>query len=176
MRLTRGFHVVKSGYGLWLPGDNRGHWSTAWDAGIGYIEPHTLHEGDPVRVRMAEERLKHPPVRFTTAMIDVIAETIGRCAAASDWDVVAASIEPTHVHLQITYTQRDIAETCKWAAQQCTRAVHQHTDHAGPVWAKGRWCGFIFDDPTWARTERYIDRHNERAGRPAKPYPWLRGA
>jgi hypothetical protein len=65
---TIGYHFVKSAYGLWLPGDERGSWSDAWDDQIGYCEPHTLHDGDPVRLRMAEERLKHPPVRFTRAV------------------------------------------------------------------------------------------------------------
>ena len=61
-------HVVISGYGLWLPGDGRGHWSEAWDDELGFIEPHTLHAGDPVRLRMAEERRKHTPVRLDEAM------------------------------------------------------------------------------------------------------------
>ncbi len=49
MPRTIGYHLVKSGYGLWLPGDTRGHWSSAWDEQIGFFEPHHLHAGDPVR-------------------------------------------------------------------------------------------------------------------------------
>ena len=45
MANTLGYHYVKSTYGQWLPGDERGHWSTAWDAQIGFIEPHMLHRG-----------------------------------------------------------------------------------------------------------------------------------
>jgi len=48
MGQTIGYHLVKSGFGLWLPGDERGHWSEAWDAQLGYIEPHTLHPGDVI--------------------------------------------------------------------------------------------------------------------------------
>jgi len=55
MSATLGYHLVKSGYGLWLPGDDRGHWSSAWDKQIGFIKPHQLNEGDPVRQRMARE-------------------------------------------------------------------------------------------------------------------------
>jgi hypothetical protein len=57
MPRTIGYHLVKSAYGLWLPGDDRGSWSDAWDDQIGYYEPHALHDGDPIRLRMAEERL-----------------------------------------------------------------------------------------------------------------------
>jgi hypothetical protein len=60
MAVTYGYHIVISGYGVWLPGDERGHWSTAWDEELGFIEPHTLHPGDPVRKRMALERQKQP--------------------------------------------------------------------------------------------------------------------
>ena len=170
---TLGFHIVKSAYGLWLPGDDRGHWSSDWDEMIGYVEPHTLHAGDPVRRRMAAERMKHPPVRWTDAMIDVIARQVGRCADESDWDLVAASFEPTHMHLLMSYHTRDIDKTCKWMAQQAAKAVHAEADHTGPVFAKSNWCSFVFDPRIWTNTERYIDRHNERRGVPAKPYPWL---
>lgn len=173
MPRTLGFHIVKSGHGLWLPGDDRGHWSTAWDEQIGYIEPHMLHIGDPMRKRMAEELMVHPPVRLTREMIEIVETTLARCATASDWIIVAASIESTHIHLQLTYTARDIHSTCKWLAQEMTRAIHRQTSHIGPVWAKGKWCSFIFDQPQWDNVERYIDNHNVRRGLSAKPYSFL---
>jgi hypothetical protein len=105
---TIGYHLVKSGYGLWLPGDCRGHWSSAWDEQIGYHEPHKFHEGDPVRERMARERMKHCPTRLTSHMIDAVANAVAACTAASDWKVAAAAIEATHMHLLLTYTARDI--------------------------------------------------------------------
>jgi hypothetical protein len=52
MPRTIGYHIVFSGFGLWLPGDERGHWSEQWDDELGLIEPGTLHEGDPVRLRL----------------------------------------------------------------------------------------------------------------------------
>ena len=56
------YFITWTTYGTWLPGDERGHWSDAWDEQLGYIEPHMLHEGDPVRKRMAKERQVHPQV------------------------------------------------------------------------------------------------------------------
>ena len=110
MSRTIGCHLVFSAYGLWLPGDERGHWSTAWDEQIGLIEPHTLHSGDPVRKRMAAERMNHPTVVFSPQMIGVSADAIGRCAAGSDWSIVAASVESTHTHLMLTYTLRNTVD------------------------------------------------------------------
>jgi hypothetical protein len=173
MANTLGFHVVISGFGLWLPGDDRGHWSDAWDAQIGYHQPHTLHEGDPVRRRMAAERMRHDPVRLDPAMQRIVAETVGRCVADSAWDIAAASIEATHTHLLLTYSPRDIDHTVKWIKDRCTKAIHTATPHGGPVWCKGRWRSYIFDERVRHNTLRYIERHNVRRGVGPRPYPWI---
>ncbi len=173
MGITSGFHIVISGYGLWLPGDQRGHWSDAWDEQVGFLDPHMLHPGDPVRLRMAEERLKHVPVRFSPTMINVVVATLQRCCDASDWSIAAASIEATHTHLLITPTWRDIDNTVKWLKDQCTKAIHRETPHDGPVWCKGNWRSFIFESAVWEATRLYIERHNVRRGVGTRPYDFL---
>jgi REP element-mobilizing transposase RayT len=173
MRKTLGYHLVKTGYGLWLPGDERGSWSSAWDAQIGYYEPHMLHPGDPVRKRMAAERMKAAPVRFSETMMRVILEAIDRCAANSRWRVGACSLEPTHLHLQVTYFDGDIHRMAKWLSAEMTKAVHHRTNHQGPVWTKGKWCSYIFNERTWHGVRRYIEQHNERRGLPPRPYSFI---
>jgi REP element-mobilizing transposase RayT len=173
MPRTIGYHLVKSGFGLWLPGDTRGHWSSGWDEQIGYFEPHHLHAGDPIRERMAKERMKHPPTLFCPAMIDAIAAAVGHCVADSDWQVAAATVERTHMHLLLTYTERDIDCTAKWIAQMTTKEVHRMTDFTGPVWCEGKWLEFVFDERHWDNLRQYIERHNLRRGLPAKPWHWI---
>jgi REP element-mobilizing transposase RayT len=173
MRKTLGYHIVISGYGLWLPGDDRGHWSEAWDAELGYIEPHKLHPGDPIRKRMAEERQKNPPVLLASKMQSIVAEVLERCADESDWTVAAASIESTHTHLLLSCTSRDIDVVVKWLKDRMTKAIHQSTQHGGPVWCKGRWRSFIFEQDVWDNTQRYIERHNERRGVGPRPYRFI---
>lgn len=170
---TIGYHIVISGYGLWLPGDTRGHWSDAWDNQIGFHEPHMLHPGDPMRHRMAQERLMHRAVKLSGEMQACVAKTIEACGDASDWHVVAASIEATHTHLLLTYTERDIDNTVKWLKDQMTKSIHRETSHGGPVWCKGSWRSFIFDESMWDNTQRYIERHNERRGVGPRPYRFL---
>lgn len=162
MPTTIGYHLVKSTHGTWLPGDERGHWSEAWDEQIGFIEPHMLHPGDAVRLRRARERMKHPEVRLTPMMIHVLDQTIARCVAESPWSIVAGSIERTHMHLLISYTTRDIYKSMKWLAQQMTKDVHRLTAHEGPMWGEGKWLQFIFDESHWCNTIAYIERHNIR--------------
>lgn len=173
MRRTIGYHVVISGYGLWLPGDERGHWSENWDDEFGYVEPHRLHAGDPARRRMAEERQKHPAVRLDAAMERAVTDAIGRCRAESDWWIAAASIEATHTHLLMTYTERDVDNTVKWIKDQTTKAIHRETSHAGPVWCKGSWRAFVFDTAVWRNTRLYIERHNVRRGAGPRPYSFI---
>ncbi len=173
MPRTLGYHIVISGYGLWLPGDQRGHWSEAWDDELGYLEPHTLHAGDPSRLRMAGERQKHPAVRLNAAMQSIVADTIGRCRNESEWRIAAASIESTHTHLLMTYCERDVDVTVKWIKDQMTKAIHRNTPHRGPVWCKSRWRSFIFDPDIWRNTRVYIERHNIRRGVGPRPYPFI---
>jgi hypothetical protein len=118
MPRTIGYHIIISGYGLWLPGDDRGHWSEAWDCELGLVEPRQLHLGDPVRSRMAAERQKDPPVRLDQNMQSIVIATLLRCCHDSDWTINAASIETTHTHLLVTYTERDIDQTVKWPDDQ----------------------------------------------------------
>jgi REP element-mobilizing transposase RayT len=173
MPRTLGYHIVVSGHGLWLPGDERGHWSDAWDSELGYIEPHTLHVGDPVRKRMAAERQIHPRVVLDVSMLETVVAAIDECRRASAWRIAAASIESTHTHLLLTYTERDIDATVKWLKDQTTKAIHRNTPHAGPIWCKGRWRGFVFDSIVWRNTRRYIEQHNQRRGVGPRPYAFV---
>ncbi|MEM9914622.1 MAG: hypothetical protein AAF911_06660 [Planctomycetota bacterium] len=159
MSQTLGVHLVKSAFGQWLPGDERGHWSTAWDDKLGHVQPHMLHEGDLVRQRMAAERMQHPPVRWTPGIIESITATLQRCADESPWDLAALAVETTHLHALLTYAPLNMDRTAKWLAQQITKAVHTDTPHTGPVFAKGKWATFVFEQTHWDNTVRYIQRH-----------------
>ena len=145
------------------------------DDEIGFIEPHQLHEGDPVRLRMAQERMKHPPVKLDASMTRAVANGIGGCVAKSEGGllVAAAAIAHTHFHLLLPYTGRDIDGTAAWLADQTTKAVHRDTSHVGPVWGKSSWKVFVFTHEHWDAARRYIERHNERNGLDRRPYEWI---
>jgi hypothetical protein len=110
MPRTIGYHLVKSAYGLWLPGEDRGSWSDAWDDQIGYHEPHMLHIGDPARHRMAAERMAHAPVRFTADMQSAITDAIRICITKSNGGLLTAKLAVglTHMHMSLRSTGRDI--------------------------------------------------------------------
>ena len=173
---TLGYHVVKTTFGTWLPGDVRGYWSEAWSAERGFHDAHRFHdEVDPVREEQARGRMKHPATTLTKEMGDVVAASIGQCIAKSGGGlkVMAAAIEPTHMHLLIPYSGRDIEITAKWLADQTTKAIHRQTSHQGPVWSKNNWIRHIFASEYWENALRYIDDHNVQAGRGSRPYSFL---
>ncbi|HMB96657.1 MAG TPA: transposase [Tepidisphaeraceae bacterium] len=173
MPVTLGYHWVKTGYGLWLPGDSRGHWSTAWDEQIGFMRPHMLNEGDPARKRMAQELMKHAEVKFTQQMIEIVVRVIGECAGESPWKIAAGSVESTHTHLLFTYSKLDIHRSVKWISQRTTKAIHQETSHLGPVWGKSDWTSYIFESEYFMNVKRYIENHNVRRGTDARPYAFI---
>lgn len=135
--------------------------------------PHTLHDADPVRKRMSAERQSHSKVLLDAAMLSAVVTTLADCRNHSDWRIAAASIEPTHTHLLLTFTRRDIDNTIKWLKDQTTKAVHRCTTHTGPVWCKGRWRSFVFDPIVWRNVHQYIDRHHERRGAGPQPFPFI---
>jgi hypothetical protein len=170
---TLGYHIVLAGYGLWLPGDARGSWSTRWDEELGLIEPHTLHPADPVRLRMSTERFRGTAVRLDGIMVASLIATIQQCIDESDWSVAAASIESTHTHLLLTFTERNIDDTIKWIKDRATKAIHRDTCHTGPVWCKGSWRSFLFDLDVWQGVQTYIEQHNIRRGVGSRPYQFV---
>ena len=122
---------------------------------------------------MSEERMKHPPVRLSGEMIELTLETLADCAAVSEWSIVAASVETTHSHLLLSYTERAIDKTIRWIKDQTTKAIHRRTPHDGPVWCKGKWRSFIFDLEVWQHAMEYIEQHNVRRGVGPRPYPFI---
>jgi len=117
--------------------------------------------------------MKHPATRFDGPMMKAITIALRRCVDESDWQLAAMALEPTHAHLLITHCNRPIENTVKWIKQRTTRAVHEATSHAGPVWCVGSWRVFVFAATQWNSTVRYIQRHNERRGLPSSPHDFV---
>ena len=51
--------------------------------------------------------------------------------------------------------------------------MHGKTHHHETVWAKGKWCSYIFDESQWRNTMQYIERHNIRRGLDPRPYTFV---
>lgn len=119
--------------------------------------------------------MKHDTFVLTDDMINIVVDAIGDCVHRSNGGlrIMAAAIEPTHLHLLLPNTGHDIKITAKWIADQTTKAIHRRTAYVGPVWTSKPWCEQIDGTEHWTRLLSYIDEHNVRAGRGARPYSFL---
>jgi hypothetical protein len=128
-----------------------------------------LNERDPVRLRMAQELMKHPEVLLPPEMIEIVARVIGECCDA----VPVGDRGGIGLHLLLTYSGLQIERTAKWICQQTTKAIHRETNPKGPVWERNDWTSFVFDPEYFMNVKRYIERHNERRGVGPRSYSWV---
>lgn len=172
---TFGYHLTKTTYGTWLPGDARGSWLKDWSPQSGYSQQRRYSPPDVRREEMARRKLRFAPVAFTAEMIAAVVAALAECVERSQGGllIMAATVEPTHIHLLLPDTGRDIDTTAKWLADRTTKAIHVQTTHTGPVWTSKNWCEHIGDQEHWEQALRYIDDHNVRAGRGSRPYAFL---
>lgn len=168
-----GYHLVKTTYGTWLPGDARGHWSSIQDDDGRYIEHRKLHGGDEERRAHAQQQMKAPPTYLSAEMMTVIEEVLVECAASSEWKIAAGAIEPTHLHLLITDCGRRMENTVTWLSHRLTMAIRKQTGFLGPLWTHGHWCETIADGSHWQNLIVYIENHNVRRGVGPRPYKFL---
>jgi REP element-mobilizing transposase RayT len=171
---TLGYHLIKTTFGTWLPGDPRGHWSALFNHHERYVNRHQLNPGDQNTLDRARRLMTQPPVTLTPRMISAVAQTLGHLIKSSGGGLAihAAAIEPAHVHLLIPYAGRDIHKTAQWIADRVTKRLHAD-GHEGKVWTRGKWAVYLFDQRHWDATRAYIRRHNTRRGLPPDPYPWI---
>ena len=109
--MVRGYHVIFTTYGFWLPNDPRGSRSGFVRApAIRPFGPATkvdtrrslAHEPHDQQVRqLAKESLKYPPVVFDGRQGRAVARGFARAIEIGGYVIHACAILPEHVHLVI---------------------------------------------------------------------------
>jgi hypothetical protein len=172
--MTRGIHLIWTTYGTWLPGDDRGHWSSLFDL-YGAIRERggKLNTPDAVTRARAQAMMSEPPKRLDGDEVAVVAGELPLHLGTSPaW---AAAIEPNHVHLLVGSVWEDLDRyvgRLKGRTSSEVGALPRNADRRR-VWTSGFWKVFLFDELAVAAVKQYIDAHNPRRGLPAEPYPWI---
>jgi hypothetical protein len=191
-------HFIWTTYGTWLPGDDRGHWSPLFDLyGRMKARGHKLNVPDPESYKFATEQLVEPPKHLSEFEQSALAELLGNLIAtpyaispaftpgspsriarpqlSSVPRAISAAIEPDHVHLLITALREPVSRFAGRLKGASSSALLKLAENAARsrIWTTGYWKVYLFDDDAVATVEQYIDDHNIRRGRLAKPYAWL---
>ena len=180
MPRTCAIHVVWTTYGTWLPGDARGHWSPLLDF-YGRLKRagHQLNLADSETHRHARSIMKEPAKRLSGDDSEVVAGEIGRQLSpgmpGAMWNIHAATIEPTHVHLLFGRLRDDIGTVVGRLKSRTSSVLLKQTANAGRsrIWTAGYWKVFIFDQFAIPIVIQYIQEHNLRRRQPAAPFDWI---
>jgi REP element-mobilizing transposase RayT len=195
--MVHAYHAIISAYGFWLPNDPRGSWSDfvgSWElfkAGgpaTKTTERRSLaHDPHDARRRWRmKAALKHPPVRFTPAIRELIGVGFGVAVREGDYRVMACCIGHDHAHLVLGRHERSVeqmlAHLKSKASMEVGRAgVHPlagYADGAGrmpSIWSEGCWKVFIDNATQLHAAVEYVRRHPVKEGLEAQAWGFVRG-
>ena len=151
--------ITMSTYGTWLRGDRRG-----------WVDDGKILPPDPILESADRRRMKHPVYVFERARLLEIGDFLGQSVVSRlDVRILALHIGTWHVHIVIDFTTCPISEIVKCAKD----AVRYGLNPGRPIWTDGCDKRFCFDVRSVLNRIRYVERHNEQYGWPAKPWSFI---
>ena len=92
--------------------------------------------------------------------------------------VVAATFQPTHLHLVFAPTDQPIKEvitTLKYRSARAIQKLRENTRKRASrsIWTKGQFVTYIKSVDHLHNAITYVQQHNLRCGRDATPYDWI---
>ncbi len=156
---TLAIMITMTTYGTWLRGDARG-----WvDDGVIYPPNPELEDADRVR-------LKHPVFRLPTDQLMNVGQWIGQSLIQRlEQQILAMTVQTWHVHFVIKATSVPVGRVIKCAKD----AVRWGLQPNQPIWTEGYDKQYCFDEESVRRRIRYVERHNEEHGLPARPWEFI---
>ena len=185
--MVRGYHVIFTAQGFWLPNDPRGSWSDyvrSWEifrhgpaTKTDLRRSHARDEHDHRKRRAAKQSLRHPPVTFTGRQGLSVAEGFRNAIARSGYRFGACAILPDHVHAVIARGAHEIEKIVGQFKGEATKqlrrdALHPFGHLADPPspWARRGWNVFLDSDEAIRRAIRYVEQNPVKEGKP--PQKW----
>jgi REP element-mobilizing transposase RayT len=185
--MVRGYHVIFSTYGFWLPNDPRGSRSATIRApAIRRHGPATkaetrrslAHEPhDPEVRQIAKRSLKYPPVVFDGRQARAVGRGFARAIEIGGYVIHACAILPEHVHLIIARhrlaTERIIAHLKKEATMRLlTEGIHpleafREGDRPPPSpWSQKKgWVVYLNSAAEIRRRVGYVEENPPKEGK-----------
>jgi len=190
------YHLILSAYGVWLPNDPRGSWSSyvgsrrlyALGGAATKVDTHrsVAHATHDRGKRLATKAgLQRPAVRFAGKQAREIGRGLQDYCTKNAWPVHALALMPDHVHVVVGRRAdmpiEKMAEQAKARATMFLRKAGLHpfedeADGRGRVptpWAEGSWAVYLDDDAGVRRAVRYVERNPVAAGFRGQRYAWV---
>jgi REP element-mobilizing transposase RayT len=185
--MVRGYHIIFSTYGFWLPNDPRGSRSDWVRApAIRQFGPATkaqtrrslAHEPhDPVVRQLAKRSLKYPPVVFDGRQARGVARGFARAIEIGGYVIHACAILPEHVHLVVARhalpIERIIAHLKKEATMrlfaegiQPLEAFRKGDRPPPSPWSQKKgWLVYLNDDAEIRQRIEYVEKNPLKEGK-----------
>jgi REP element-mobilizing transposase RayT len=178
-------HGIFAAYGFWLPNDPRGSWSDfvrSWDllrfgnATKTDERRSVAHSSHNRKLRVAaKSALKFQPVRFTGLQARAIAHGFAKAANESQYQMLACSILPDHVHVVLRRHDRSIEKILGHLKSRATQqlvaeALHPfnhlaRADERFPsIWAHRSWKVFLDSNRDVERAIEYVRKNPLKEG------------
>jgi REP element-mobilizing transposase RayT len=192
--MLRGFHVICTTYGFWLPNDERG-------SGSDYVRADHLTKfgpANPVSTRksvarkpfdrkirkLAREELKYPYIRFTGKQARCVGLAFKEEIEKYGGIIHACAILPDHFHLVVAQHRYDIRlfiARLKGAATKKLRADGLHPFLRFPLsdgslpspWGRKPWVVYLWNDEEIRREIKYVNDNPIRIGLPEQHWSFI---
>jgi len=193
--MVRGFHVIFTTYGFWLPNDQRGSGSDfvrcAALTKFGPPNPVATRQSvahrpfEPEIRKAAQASLRYPPVRFNGVQARCVGLGFERELSQYGGTIYACAILPDHVHLVLgphRYDIRRFVARLRGAATKTLREDGLHPlaefvqeDGSLPSpWSRLPWIVYLWKDRDVLRSIQYIENNPLKSGFPKQKWAFVR--
>jgi REP element-mobilizing transposase RayT len=183
--MVRGYHVILSVYGFWLPNDPRGSGSRQVRnpilAQFGPAQPvqteksvaHRPH--DPKARAQPKRYLKYAPVVLNGAQALAVARGIAQAKGEAGYRIYACAILPQHLHLIVARHTRPVERIIAHMKAKATRrlkgdGLHPAVPH---LWARGARHRFLRSDDQMRRAIDYVQQNPLKEGSPRQNWSFV---
>ena len=142
-----GYMVTWTTYGTWLQGDRRGYVKD----GIVLKENLGLREAN-------KRELKHKAVRLGKRERVIVKNAITKSVLKREQCVYAITVCSNHVHVVVSYTERDIGRCVRDYKNASVFALRRN-GFVGRVWTSGYDKRYCFDEASLQAKVVYVNRH-----------------
>jgi len=181
--MVKGFHIICTNYGFWLPNDQRG-------SGSDFVRSKALlkfgkatkvttrrsvasKSFDPKIREIARTSLQYPPIKWTGVQARCVAHAFADELATYGGTLYAFSIMPDHFHMVIgphRYDIRRFVARLRGAATKRLRAEKLYPGKIPSPWSRNPWIVYLWTDEEMLQRIKYVENNPFRAG--LKPQHW----